>query len=277
MKKFTPYLLLFPALFLIIIFKLCPIFSNVIGSLFTDAGFSFENYSRIFQDSTFWAAFKNTIVFSFIVTPLQIFLALVMAFLVNVKVRGITVFRTLIYIPVVISLTVACMIWGIMLNPSSGIFNSMLIKLGMQPQTFLTSSNQALMCIVVICSWKGIAYWMMFLLAGLQSISNDIYEAGKIDGANWWNMTTKITIPLLNRPLIFVIVSDTISNMLLFTPMYILTNGGPKESTNVLMFEAYKAAFVYSDNGRSCAIITILLLMILVIVGSEMKFLKRDY
>lgn len=278
MKKFVPYLLLVPSLILVVVFKIYPLMMSFMGSFSVDNSFSLKNYALIFQDSAFWTSFGITILFSLIITPLQVIIALAMALLVNVKLRGITVFRTLLYLPVVVSLTVASMLWGIMMDPNSGIVNSLLKFVNIPAQPLLTSSSEALLCIIVISSWKGIGYWMMFYLAGLQGISPEVYEASRIDGANWWQTVSKITIPLLNKVTVFVVVSDTVANMLLFVPMYILTNGGPNNSTDVLMFEAYKSAFTYSDMGRSYAIVTILIILISIVIGTQFKLLqRRDY
>jgi len=277
MRKLTPYLLLIPSVFLIVVFKIYPILLTLIGSFLVKGSLSLANYSVLLKDPVFWSSFLVTVKFSIIVTPVQILLALILAFLVNTKLKGIEIFRTIYYLPVVVSIMVASMLWGIMLNPSSGVINSFLKAIGIPQQPFLTSSKQALMCIIAIASWKGIGYWMMFILAGLQNINTDIYEASYIDGASWWDTTTKITIPLLNRALIFVIVANTIINILLFVPMFVLTNGGPKMSTNGLMFEAYKSAFLYVDMGRSYAIVAILLVFISIVIGAQMKFLKNDY
>lgn len=282
-KRIVPYMFILPAMVLLIIFKIYPIFIAIIGSLF-DSGFGgskafvgIANYVRLFKDGVFWQSLKVTLLFNIFVNPIQIALALFMALLVNEQVKGINIFRSVYYVPVAISMTVAAVIWGIMLNPNSGIVNSFLGIFGISPQPFLTSQRQALPSIIAITSWKGVPYWMMFLLAGLQGIPKSIYEAAKIDGCNKLNTIFKITIPLLKRSLAFVVISDTITNLLLFSPMYILTNGGPNMSTNVLMYEAYKSAFSYMDMGRAYSMITILLLLIFIVVGMQTRLLKADY
>ncbi|MFA7119434.1 MAG: sugar ABC transporter permease, partial [Sphaerochaetaceae bacterium] len=134
--------------------------------------------------------------------------------------------------------------------------------------------TQALWCIVAIANWKGVGYWMMFLLAGLKGIDATIYESAIMDGASWLKRTTAITLPLIKNTLLFVFVADTTSNMLLFAPMQIVTHGGPQGSTNVLMYEAYKSAFQFVDRSRSSAIVTILLLMIGTVCVFQFKLLN---
>ena len=152
-----------------------------------------------------------------------------------------------------------------MFNYNSGVLNSLLMKLGFSAQGFLNDSKQALFCIIVIATWKGCGYWMMFILAGLKNIDGEIYEAARIDGAGFFHTVFKITLPLLKKVLLFVCVANTSSNVLLFAPMQLITNGGPKNSTDVLMYEAYKSAFKYADRSRSAAIVSVLLAMIILV------------
>lgn len=162
-----------------------------------------------------------------------------------------------------------------MFNVNNGIINSFLGLIGLPSQGFLVDKNQALWCIVVIASWKGCGYWMMFFLAGLKNIDVSIYESAKIDGAGFFTTLFRITIPLLRRVALFVLVANTTANVLLFVPMQLVTNGGPQGSTNVLMYEAYKAAFKFADRPRSSVIVTVLLVIIgLVCIGQF--YLLRD-
>lgn len=164
-----------------------------------------------------------------------------------------------------------------MLNPEQGVINTFLISLGFHPQPFLGSKDQAIWAIIAIATWKGVGYWAIFLLAGLQEVPKSLYEASAIDGAGKWQQFRNVTFPMMKRPLIFVAVSDTVTNFLLMAPMYILTKGGPENSTDVLMMESLNSAFVYSDLGRASAIVMILLLLILLIIAIEFKLLKAEH
>jgi len=210
------------------------------------------------------------------INPLQILISLLLAILLNKNNLSIRIFRTFIMLPLGISLSIASVIWGLMLNPHSGLINSILGILGIQPQPFLTSKVQALWCIILIATWKGVAYWMIFILAGLKEIPDQIYEAAIIDGANSWESFWKITLPLLRRVLLFVTVSDTTANFLLFVPIFMLTKGGPQMSTNVLMHEAYTRAFIYSDMNSALAITTLILLILLIVIGLEFRLIKAE-
>ncbi|MDL2318873.1 sugar ABC transporter permease [Eubacteriales bacterium OttesenSCG-928-A19] len=275
-ERWIPYAVITPALLLIVIFKLYPILNTIINSFIRKESFSFRNYQYIFEDPIFWNSLWVTFKFNIIITPVQIIISIGMALLVNVKMRGTSVFRTIYYLPVTISMTVAAIIWNLMLNPSTGVVNSFLRLLGFSAQPFFTGVSQALGSIMLLASWKGCGYWMMFLLAGLQGIDEEIYESARIDGANWLQTTLRITLPLLKNSLTFVIISDTTSNLLLFAPMFMITKGGPQMSTNVLMYEIYKSSFIYADQARANALMTIMLLIVAAIVITQFAMLNRD-
>ena len=273
--KIFPYLLVLPALALIIIFKMYPIVLNIWVSLRWKDSFSVINYFNIITDNAFWKSLWITLKFNLILTPLQIVISLGMALLVSRKIKGIGFFRTIYYLPVTISITVACIMWNMMLNPQNGIVNSILLKIGINAQPFFTGNTQALASIMALSSWKGCGYWMMFLMAGIKDIDVSLYDAAKMDGASYWKTVFYVIIPALRKTFAFVLIADTTSNLLLFAPMYMITKGGPQDSTNVLMYEAYKSAFIYGDQARSAALMTVLLLIVGVIVAIQFAFLKR--
>lgn len=279
--NYKPYLFLLPSLLLIGLFKVYPILYSVIGSFFSrGAGGSsrfsgLKNYLILFEDPTFLNSVWITAKFNLITIPVQVVLSVALAIMLNRNLKSVRLARTLIYVPVAINMVVASTIWNMMLNPASGPANVILARLGIPAQPFLTSSAQALPVIVIICCWKGVAYWMLFILAGLQNISPSIYEAGRIDGTGFFSQLFYITIPMLKNSLIFVIVSDTMINLFMFVPVYMLTGGGPEGSTDTLMYEAYRAAFKFSNYSRSYAIVTILLLLTFVIIGLQF-YLLRD-
>lgn len=272
-SKWVPYAMLLPAFVLVCIFKIYPVFSSLIDGFTYNGSFSLETYKTLIKDPTFWNSLWVTVKFNIICIPLQICIAFILAMFANVVIKGIGIFRTIYYLPYAVSLTVATMIWTLMFNYNSGVLNSLLLKLGFGAQGFLNDSKQALLCIIIIATWKGCGYWMMFILAGLKNISSDIYEAAKIDGAGFFDTVFRITIPLLKKVLLFVCVANTSSNVLLFAPMQLVTNGGPKNSTDVLMYEAYKSAFKYADRSRSAAIVTVLLAIIILVSAVQFVLL----
>ena len=263
--KLAPYLLLLPAFMLICWFKLYPILSTLKQAFVVNGALSLANYQRVFAEKTFWNCLNVTLKFNVVTIPLQIIISFLMALLVSSKVRGTGVFRTLFYIPFAVSITVCVMVWNLMFQFNGGVVNSFLSLFGVPPQGFFNDRKQALWCIVVLASWKGCGYWMMFLMAGIKNIDSSVYEAARIDGARYPRIVWSIMLPLMRRTILFVCVANTSSNMLLFAPMQLVTEGGPRNSTNVLMYEAYRSAFRYADMPRCAVIVSVLLVIILAI------------
>ena len=263
----VPYLFLAPALIGTIAFKLYPIFIGFWESLIYTS-FSggaekrifvwFENYQYLFDDKIFWKSLEITAFLTIIINPLQIAMSLGLALLLMRKSKFIRIIRSLYLLPIGIALPIATIIWGLMLDPNQGLINGLIGVFGIPPQPFLVSENQALWCIIAIATWKGVAFWMLFLLAGLEDIPKQYYEAAEIDGATPFQKFRYVTIPQLKRTILFVFVADTAANFVLMVPMIILTKGGPLQSTNVLIYEGYRSGFYYQDWGRSLSIVTIL-------------------
>ena len=280
----TAYLLLAPALIGLLIFRIYPIALAAWGSLHsTSFGANaertfvgFDNYIDLTQNPVFWTSLWVTLKLNLVINPLQVGLALLLAVLANQRLRGILFYRTIFFIPIGVSVPIAAIIWRMMLDPNSGLINSVLMAIGLPAQPFLTSADQALWAIVLIATWKGISFWMIFLLAGLQGIPHDLQEAAMLDGASPIKRFLHITLPLLKRTILFVLVTDTAINFLLFAPIYLLTRGGPSLSTNVLMYEAFKTSFVYTDMGSGLAMVMVLLMLVLVIVAIEFRLLQSS-
>jgi len=282
-ERWTPYFFLAPALLLIIAFRFLPALAGIRESLFgvsflSDAGKVFiglDNFKTIFSDKTFIQSIRVTVLFNLIVNPLQILIALGLAVLVNQNVRGIGFFRSILLLPVAVSLAISSIIGGMAMD-QSGLLNGILISLGLPQQSFILSSRTALASIIGLSSWIGCPFWMLFLLAGMQNISNDFYESASIDGGNAWVKFTRITLPLLRRSLAFVLVSDTVANFLLFIPIFILTSGGPELSTSTVMYEAYRRGLVYGDIGASSAMVSVLLIFIILVIAIEFYLTRSD-
>jgi multiple sugar transport system permease protein len=280
----VPYLFIAPAMVGLFAFKLYPIVAGLRMSFYdfqlisgSSRFIGIENYRAMFADPTFWHALRNTLVFNLLVTPLQVAAALGLAMLVNSKMAGVSVFRSAYFLPAILPLVVASVIWDLLYHPDNGVFNGILGTLGLPRQPFLVSAHQAMGSVIAMVTWKGAGYWMVILLAGLQNIPEQIYEAARIEGARGWTSLWRITLPLLSGTLVFVTVADTAINFLLFAPVYVMTQGGPSESTTVLMFEVYRNAFVYLHMGYATAIATVLLTMTLVVVAVQMRVLPVEF
>ena len=275
-QKVLPYLMLAPALIFILIFKIYPMISVSVGSFFRDGNFTFRTYEILFKDKTFWNSLWVTLKMNIVIIPLQVLISLFLALLVNNTVKGIGVFRSIYYLPVTMAISVASVTWSLMMNVNNGVFNSILSIFGIESQGFFTDPKQALWCIIIMASWKGCGMWMMYLLAGLKGVDTAIYESARLDGAGYFTTLTKITLPLIKRTMLFVVVANTTSNMLLFAPSKLITEGGPRNSTNVLMYEVYKSAFRNGNMSRAGAITAILLVIIMITVIGQFKMMNAN-
>lgn len=271
--------LLAPALIGLVVFRLYPVALAASDSLFNmvrgqQVFVGFDNYLSLLTDRTFWKSMQVTFWFNLLINPIQIALALGLALLYVQNFKGITLYRVLFLIPIGVSLPTAVIIWRIMLS-QDGLVNGLIGIAGVSAQPWLTSESLALYSIIAIATWKGISYWMIFIIGGLQTIAPEIYDAARIDGVKPWQRLVFITIPLLRPTLLFVLVADVTINFLLFAPIFMLTQGGPADSTNVLMYEAYKSGFIFGDMGRAMAIIVVVVAILLVIVGLQFKLLSN--
>lgn len=275
-------LFLAPAVLMLIALRLLPTAAAVYdsfrtGSLTSTGGrwAGIENYRVLLTDSAFRATVLVTLKFLLIIVSGQVFLALVLALLLSERVRGMGMVRVLIFIPVAAPAAVATVVWGIAFQPQ-GPINAALRSLGIAEQPFLTSSDQALWCLIVLMSWTGVGYWTMFLIAGLQDIPRMLYEAAAVDGAGCWRALWSITLPNLRRTLAFVIVADTVASVLAFVPVQILTRGGPADSTRLVMYDLYNTTFQLGDINLGQAEVVLLLLVLVAVTGVQFRLLTKE-
>ncbi len=254
------YLFMAPAAIMIIMFVFVPI----IGSLplmFFDYSvlgktkFSgLDNFIRAFGDGEFRIAILNSVLFVAVVPVIQV-LSIFLAVLVNKKLRGISLFRTLFYIPVITSMVAVSIMWGFLFDPS-GVINTVLLDAGIikTPIGFLSDGKTAMLCIMFITIWQGLGYYMMLYLAGLQSVPKELEEAAIVDGANSRQALFKIKMPLLKPYIWFCSLNSVISAVGVFDVVYVLTKGGPDDSTLVINYYSYVKAFSDFEFGYSAAI-----------------------
>lgn len=275
-EKLLPYLMIAPALIFILVFKIYPMLSAVVGSFFRNGELTLRTYEILFKDKIFWNSLWTTLKMNVVIIPLQVVISLFLALLVNNTVKGIGVFRSIYYLPVTMAISVASITWGLMMNVNNGVFNSLLSVFGIERQGFFSDASQALWCIIIMASWKGCGHWMMYLMAGLKGVDTAIYESARLDGAGYFRTLTSITLPLISRTMLFVLVANTTSNMLLFAPSKLITEGGPQNSTNVLMYEVYKSAFRNGNMSRAGAMTAILLLIVIVTVIGQFRMMSAN-
>lgn len=248
MQKLTPWLFLLPSIIILVVFMVIPIFEAFRWSVLdykiiagTSQFVGLDNFKEIFSDKIFWQAFINTILFVIIILPLNVFLPIILAVLVNQKIRAVGFFRVLYYVPFVTPLVVAALMWK-MLYSQNSILSSFLTSIGIldEPMNFLTSTTTALVAVGFITVWKGLGYYMVMYLANLQSIPSQLYESASIDGANLFQKFTKITIPMLIPTITMVSVLTLVNGLKVFEEIALTTNGGPAGATNTLVMYIYE-------------------------------------
>ncbi|MBY7142896.1 sugar ABC transporter permease [Virgibacillus sp. NKC19-3] len=279
MHKLTPYLFLIPGCTILGAFIFYPILQALWLSLteYSIIGepefIGFENYQNLFQDDLFWLTLKNTFIYLIGVVPALVIIPIFLAVLVNQKLRGISFFRSAYFIPVVTSLVVAGIAWEWVYR-ENGLLNYALDLLGIinEQVGWLTTTSTAIFAVMIVTIWQGLGYYMVIYIAGLQSISTDIYEAAKIDGANWWQQVTRITIPMLMPFILIVAIMSSIAAMQVFDEIYIMTGGGPLHSSETLVLYIYREAFENLNMGYASAAGVILFLITLVLSIINLKF-----
>ena len=229
------------------------------------------NYIDVLKNPAFYKSLFNTVYFAAIVVPLQTIVALGLALLVNKKLKTSKIARICFFSPVVTSMVVVAILWTFLYNKDSGLINSLLNSIGIQSQPFLLSEKQAMNSIIFMSIWQAAGYQMMIFLAGLQDVPGDLYEAASLDGCNWWEKFKNVTLPCIKNVSSFVILITTIQAFKLFTQPYIMTGGGPNESTKTLAYMIYEQGFQYRNVGYSCAIAVIFFLVILIVSGAVKK------
>lgn len=225
-----------------------------------------DNYLQIFQDRLFWRAASHNLLIAVIGVPVSMFIALVVAVLLNTKVMGRGIFRTLIFLPHITATVAVAMVWLWIYAPSdSGLMNTILGFIGVPTQAYLTNVNLALPAVILVTIWQGIGLKMLIYLASLQGISPELYEAAEIDGAGVVKKFWNITVPMLRPATFFIMVTSIIANFQTFDLIYILTSGGPANATSVITYRIYETAFQEFRMGLASAQSVILLIMLLIL------------
>ena len=234
----------------------------------------FENYIDLFQDEKFWFTLRTTVIWTAANVVAQIVLGLALALLLNERLKARGLYRSLALIPYIVPSVAAALIWRWMYDGSSGIFNAILFRLGLieQYRPWLGEVSTALPAVIIESVWKGTPFVMILLLAGLQTIAPEYYEAAGIDGASAWQRFRDITLPLLSPALAVATVLTTVYTVNNFNAIWLMTQGGPLGSTEILFTWAYKMAFERFDFGMA-ATISVVLFGILAIFASIYIFL----
>ena len=274
-RTLTGWLLLAPSLVFLCVFTIYPIVKSIISSFYLDnlsvmqpvfAGFS--NYIALFQDKVYWECFWNNLLIAVVTVPLSIGLAVAMAMFANSLKWGKAAARLGFTYPTFIPLVATANIWMFIYTPIYGLLGYI------NPNwRFLADGKTAIWAVMVMLVWKQAGYIMLFYVAGLHGISRELFEAAKIDGANGWQIFTRVTWPMLKPTTIYVLIITLTNAYKMVDHLYIMTKGGPGNATNVLLFYIYQTGFDYWDTGKASAM-TVILVAVLLVVTSVCFFVQ---
>lgn len=278
-----------PAIILLIIFLVIP-FIMAIGLAFTDQRLipnpnlptrfiALRNFIRLIDDEAFIRGLLNNFYFVVIVVPIQTSLALLLAILVNQKLKGMNFFRTIYFAPVVTSMVVVAIVWTFLYNPGEGLINTFLqfISFGtIEPQSWLLNTKLVFPAIMLLSIWQGAGFQMVIYLAGLQEIPDDLYEAADVDGANIFQQFLYITLPQLRNTTIFVVLATTILAFKLFDQVQVMTNGGPQNASMTTMLYVIEQGWGQLKVGYASAISVIFFLIVLGVSLLQRVFMREE-
>ena len=230
-----------------------------------------QNYRELFADSLFYKILTHTLVFAVATSVFGVLIPLILAYILNNKIRGSEFYKTAYFLPFITPMVVIGIIWAWIFDPNIG-FLSQVLNLHIN---WLYDSNFAMPALIIVSVWKLIGYNMIIFLSSLSSVSQNLFEAAKIDGANHLQIFKNVTMPLLSPTIFFVVVITAISSFQVFDLIYLMTQGGPFDSTNVLVYDIYKNAFEYFNIGRASAIAYVLFAIVLVLTLTQWALRKK--
>lgn len=279
----TGFMFVLPTVTFVGLFFIIPLLMTAFMSfhdwpLFGDRAFiGLQNYVDLIADKQFIKSLDFTARYTLVITPPIFIVAFILASLVRRKIRGIGIFRTIFFLPVVIGLGISSLLWVWLLNDRVGIINKILLDLGAieKTQLWLAKPDTAMNVIIVSVVWKTVGFTMVLLLAGMQAIPNELYESAEVDGAGYWQKLRFITLPLLRRTIALALVLSVIGSILAFDQFFIITAGGPRNSTISIVYWIFNNSFTYFKMGYGSAM-SIILLIVLVILSGVQLYLLRD-
>lgn len=278
------YIMIAPTMIGLLILNIIPIFQTIYLSFFKSGAFGkgniyigFDNYIKMFSDVQTWYAVRNTIVYTCLVVPCTIIISLIIAVVLNNKIKGKGVYRTIYFIPMVAAPAAVTMVWKWLYNYNFGFINHILASIGIDKVKWIEDPGISLNSIAVIGIWSLIGYCMVILLAGLQEIPGDFYEASNIDGASPINQFFRITLPLVSPIIFFVAVTSIITAMQVFDVIYMMIDvANPAYNSTVsLVYLFYNNSFKYTNKGYGSAVVVLLLAIIMLITVIQMRAQKK--
>lgn len=277
------YLFILPSLIHLTVFLLIPLVFSLLLSFrdwdrptITNSPYiGLENYAFLLGDRRFWHAMLNTAYYTVLAVPFGMAVSLGIALIMNQKLKGSNIFRTFFFMPVISSWVAVSIIWLTLLDPNVGIVNYVLGALGLPAINWLGDPNTAMPALVLIAVWKSAGFNMVIWLAGLQSIPGELYEVASIDGANRLQSFLRITLPLLAPTTFFLAITGVIGSFQVFSPVYVLTKGGPLGATDVAVFHIYRRAFDEFDFGYASSQAWVLFAIIFAATALQLWYMRR--
>lgn len=281
-KRWLPYLLVSPYLLFVLVFVAFPVLFcffltfNKWNIISTMKFVGFDNYYRLFHDRLFWKAIGNTLRFLLLHIPLQLIVSLFLAYLLNQKIKAASFFRSAFFMPVIVSGVVVTILWQQILGFDSGTINRLLMSIGIPKVGWLVNPDVAIYSIAVMATWKNVGLYVILFLVGLQTVPTQYYEAAKMEGATRWQQFWHITLPMINPTIFMVVILSTIGGFSLFIEPYVMTGGGPLNSTLSAVLYIYKQAFQFYNMGYSATLGFFYALIIMSVVVLQKKFIERE-
>lgn len=275
------YLFILPQFLGVLLFIIAPVFQSLYISFFewdfiTEPIFvGLKNYAKILSSPYTWEILGNTVYYIAGVVPLTIILSIFLAFLMTQKLKGLSIYRTAIFLPNVTSSVAVSLVWMWIFNPDMGFVNAVLSMFGIDGPGWYASLEWAMPTVILMSVWQGAGYYMIIFMAGIRGISESYYEAAKIDGANAFHCFTKITLPLLTPTIFFVLTMLLINGFQVFNEVYMLTRGGPSDATTTIVLEIYNNAFQFFKMGQAAVYSWILFIAILAVTALQFSMSKR--
>ncbi len=283
-RGLTGWLFAAPILIYFTIFVFGPILASLVMMFFEWNGFGpisqakwvgLQNVSELFRDEKFLGSFRNTFLYAVVVVVSGVVFGLLLALVLNGVNRFIGLVRATYYLPVMLPITAMSLLWGLMYQQRYGLFNQLLSAVDLPPVAWLINPSVALLSICLMVVWKGLGWYMVIFMAGLKAIPEDFYEAAKVDGATGWQRFWHITLPLLRPTLLFVLVVTIIGSLQVFSPIFIMTQGGPANATNVVVYWVYITAFQFLRFGYATAMAVFLFVVIMVITAIQLRVFRE--
>lgn len=279
----TGFLFVLPTVIFVAVFFIIPLLMTAFMSLHDWPLFGprtfigLQNYTNLLEDRQFIKSLDFTGRYTLVITPLIFIVAFCLASLVQRKMRGIGIFRTIFFLPVVIGLGTSSLLWVWLLNDQVGIINKILLDLHLIPKTqlWLARPDTAMNVIIISVIWKTVGLTMVLLLAGMQAIPSELYESAEVDGADYWQKLRFITLPLLRRTIALALMLSVIGSILAFDQFFVITGGGPRNSTISVVYWIFNNSFTYFKMGYGASM-SIVLMIVLVLLSSVQLYLLRD-